>query len=117
MLDEIRDFYAYNVWANNRILDRAERLSQEQLLAADQGGVSIRDTLAHTLDAQWIWLQRWLGTSPREDPDASSFAHVSTLRQRWEVVNRELNAYLVPLDEAQLSQPLSYVNSRGERWV
>src|SRR3954451_13911985 len=117
MLDEIRDLYAYNVWANNLILDRAERLSQEQLLATDQRGVSIWDTLAHTLDAQWIWLQRWLGISPREHLDAANFPDVATLRQRWEEVERESNDYLVRLDEAQLAQPLSYVNTRGERWV
>ena len=117
MLNEIRDFYAYNAWANNRILDRAGRLDRDQFLSADDGTGSIRDTLAHTLWAQWIWLQRWLGNSPRRPWDAEEFPDVTSLRQRWNEVERESNDYLARLDEAELARPLSYVNLKGERWV
>jgi uncharacterized damage-inducible protein DinB len=117
MLDEIRDFYAYNTWANGRILDTAERLDQAQLVAADDGADSVRDTLAHTLFAQWLWLQRWLGDSPRGRWDAAEFPDVAALRRRWAEVERESDAYLARLDEATLAQPLSYVNSRGQTWV
>ena len=113
MLDEIRDFYAYNAWANNRILDRAERLDQDQFLAADDGGASIRDTLAHTLGAQWIWLQRWLGNSPRQLWAAEEFPDVASLRQRWDEVERESNEYLARLQEAGLAQPLSLCQFEG----
>lgn len=116
MLDEIRDFYGYNVWANNRILDRVERLDQEQFLARE-GVVPIRDTLAHMLWAQWAWLQRWLGNSPRQFWDAEEFPDVASLRQRWAEVERESDAYLARLQEEDLAKPLSYVNTRGERWA
>jgi uncharacterized damage-inducible protein DinB len=117
MLDEIRDFYAYNAWANNRILDRAERLDQDQFLAANDGAASIRDTLAHTLAAQWLWLQRWLGNSPVQRWHAEDFSDVAALRQRWAEVERTSNEYLARLDDAELAQPFSYVNAKGERWI
>jgi len=34
---------------------------------------SIRDTLAHILGAEWIWLERWQGRSPRALPEAETF--------------------------------------------
>lgn len=117
MLNEIRDFYAYNAWANNRILDTAERLDQEQFLAAGDGGVSIRDTLAHTLGAQWVYLQRWQGNSPRQLWAAEDFPDAATLRRRWDEVERESNAYFARLQEEDVLRPLSYVNTRGEGWV
>ena len=116
MLEEIRDFYAYNRWANERLLDRAERLERDQFLAADGGDESIRDTLAHTLWAQWVWLQRWLGNSPRQRWSAEEFPDVASLRSRWDEVERESDAYLARLQEADLAQLLTYVNMKGEGW-
>ena len=68
MLTAIRSLYAYNAWANERILATADRITQDQYLA-DAGEGSIRDTLVHTAAAQWLWLQRWLGASPPADFD------------------------------------------------
>ena len=42
---------------------------------------------------------------------------MASLRQRWDEVERESNDYLTRLNEAELAQPLSYVNLKGERWV
>jgi uncharacterized damage-inducible protein DinB len=116
VLEEIRDFYAYNRWANERLLDRAERLDRDQYVAVDDGIESIRDTLVHTLDAQWIWLQRWLGISPREYLDVASFPDVATLRSRWNEIERKSEEYLAALQEADVVRPFAYVNSKGEGW-
>src|SRR6516162_5354649 len=34
---------------------------------------SMRDTLANILGAEWIWLERWQGRSPRALPEAETF--------------------------------------------
>ena len=63
--DEIQMLYRYNAWANARILDTSARLSPEQLLASCGASFdSVRDTLVHTLGAQWLYLERWQGRSP-----------------------------------------------------
>ncbi len=52
--------YDYNAWANARILRAVEPLIPEAFLRDLKNSFpSVRDTLAHILGAEWIWLRRW----------------------------------------------------------
>ncbi len=72
---DIQTLYAYNRWANERLFSALEKLNERQFTAAIQSSFpSIRETVFHILFAEWLWLKRWQGTSPRStlaDPDAS----------------------------------------------
>ena len=72
---DIQTLYAYNRWANERLFVAVHKLSEHQFTArVDSSFPSIRDTVFHILFAEWLWLKRWQGTSPRStlaDPDAS----------------------------------------------
>jgi uncharacterized damage-inducible protein DinB len=116
MLDQIRALYAYNAWANDRILDTAARLDREQFLADEDGVGSIRDTLVHTAAAQAVWLERWRGGPPLQLWDAEAFPDVATLRQRWADVERATAEYLAALTPPKLGRDVSYLNFRGETW-
>ncbi len=111
----IRTLYEYNAWANERILDTAAQLSAEQVLA--KGGASfdsVRDTLAHILAAQWLWLSRWEGVSPRALPAAAEFPDLAAIRARWDPIERETRAFVTRLDESALGRVVEYVNTAGE---
>jgi uncharacterized damage-inducible protein DinB len=58
--DDIRLLYAYDRWANRRVIIAAGTLSAEQF-TRDLGGSfrSVRDTLLHILGGEWIWLAYW----------------------------------------------------------
>src|SRR5258707_10727111 len=80
----------YNKWANARMLDVASKLTPEQFTADLQSSHrSVRDTLAHTLAAEWIWLERWKGTSPGALLTATDFPTVDSLRARWTQVETD----------------------------
>ena len=117
MLEGIRDLYAYSAWANARILDTAEQLTPEQFTTSVDGCGSIRDTLVHTASAQWLWLERWRDSSPRELWDPASFADIAELRIRWEEVEAATSEYVAELREPDLARVVSYVNFQGERWA
>ena len=117
MLDAIRTMFAYSAWANARVLDAAERLTPEQYLAAGDGPDSIRDTLVHTAAAQWLWLERWQGRSPRALWGPAGFPDVATLRARWADVEAATADYIAGLQEFDLERPVSYVNFQGETWT
>jgi uncharacterized damage-inducible protein DinB len=72
---DIRTLYAYNCWANERLFSALEKLNERQFTATVQSSFpSIRETVFHILFAEWLWLKRWQGRSPRStlaDPDAS----------------------------------------------
>jgi uncharacterized damage-inducible protein DinB len=117
MLEAIRDLYAYSAWANARILDTAEQLTREQFTAQSDDSDSIRDTLVHTASAQWLWLERWRETSPRELWDPADFPEVAALRIRWDEVEAETSEYVATLRESDLARVISYVNFQGETWA
>ena len=72
---DIQTLYAYNRWANERLFSALEKLNHHQFTTAIPSSFpSIRETVFHILFAEWLWLKRWQGTSPRStlaDPDAS----------------------------------------------
>lgn len=75
-VEDIHTLYAYNRWANERLFAALEKTSEHQFTAQVQSSFpSIRETVFHILFAEWLWLKRWQGNSPRSalvDPDASS---------------------------------------------
>ncbi len=73
---DILTLYQYNQWANRKILEAARNVTQEQFLADasfPHGG--LRSTLTHTLFAEWIWRNRWEGTSPVTRFKPEEFPH------------------------------------------
>lgn len=116
--DAIRTLYEYNRWANARILDTAAHLSPEQFLAARGASFdSVRDTLVHTMAAEWLYLERWNGRSPTAMLDARAFPDLVSIRARWEGIERETQAFAAGLTEARLAATVEYTNTQGERWA
>jgi uncharacterized damage-inducible protein DinB len=116
-IDVVRSLYRYNAWANGRILDTAAALAPERFVAAvGPAGESIRDTLVHTLGAQWVYLERWQGRSPRALPAAGDLADVAAVRARWNDIDQATVAFLAGLTDARLAVTIEYENFVGQRW-
>lgn len=116
--ETIREIYGYNRWANARSLQAASTISPADFTKEVGGSfASLRGTLAHMYGAEWIWLQRWRGTSPRQLPFALDFPDVETIRSRWQEVEREQKQFLDSLDPGRLSEVVSYVNLKGETFA
>ena len=111
---DILTMYDYNAWANERALGAAGALSPEQFLQ-DLGNSfpSVRDTLAHILGAEWIWLRRWQGESPSKGLPAADSPTVASLKDRFAALDRERRAFLDTLPEERLAQPFSYRDMAG----
>jgi uncharacterized damage-inducible protein DinB len=114
--DLIRTFYDYNTWANDRILTTTARLTDEQFVAPGSASFSsIRDTLVHTMWAQWNWLLRWQGGKPNPPQfDPAEYADIAAVRTRWGEIDRETHAFVAEVDDAALESICRYVNSRNE---
>ena len=66
MLEYFKTLYDYNYWANAKILNTTEQITDEQLFAPTHDSYgSLRGTFVHTMSAEWVWRTRWLGTSPK----------------------------------------------------
>jgi uncharacterized damage-inducible protein DinB len=114
-LDDIRQLFNYTDWANHLVLDAAERLSDEQQkhdFKISHG--SIHGTLVHTAGAEWLWLERWRGTSPSRIWTAEDFVDIPAIRARWRLIEEERRSLLDSLGEQELGRDLSYRNLKGE---
>ena len=117
-LETFRELYGYNRWANARSLQAASAVSPADFTKEVGGSfASLRGTLAHVYGAEWIWLERWRGNSPRSLPFSLDFPDVETIRTRWKYVAREQREFLDTLDPARLAEIISYVNLKGETFA
>jgi uncharacterized damage-inducible protein DinB len=117
-VEEIQQLYAYDRWANRLVLDAVENLTDEQF-TRDLGNSfpSVRDTLLHILAAEWVWLSRWQGVSPRGLPDGWAEQGFARLRIRWREIEEAQAAFLADLDEARLDGIVEYSSTSGERYA
>ena len=108
-LQDVFTLYEYNRWANGRTLDAAEKLDPAAFVKDLKNSFpSVRDTLAHILGAEWIWLRRWKGETPAKLLSATDFPTVASLRERFGAVDAERGAFLASLTEERLQQPFDY---------
>jgi uncharacterized damage-inducible protein DinB len=112
--EDTRTLFAYDAWANRRVLDACAALSPEQF-TRDLGSSfrSVRDTMAHIHGAQWIWFERFHGRSPAVLPNGDPFPDVVSLRARWTQFESELLAYVNALSAADLERSFDYRDLKG----
>jgi uncharacterized damage-inducible protein DinB len=111
---DILTLYKYNQWANRKILESARNVTLEQFLAEasfPHGG--LRSTLTHILFAEWIWRNRWEGTSPTVRLKPEEFPTFDSLLERWQEEERKLIEFTEGLTEERLASPFQYKNTKG----
>ena len=107
--------YKYNQWSSKKILDAGSKVTQEQFIAPaafPHGG--LRSTLVHVLFADWIWHQRWEGTSPNYRLKPENFPAFESLRMRWAEEEKSLMAFVEDVTEERLNHKFSYNSTDGK---
>ena len=105
----------YTKWANHKVIHVAATLPVDDFkkdLGASHGGV--RGTLCHMLFAEWLWLERWKGISPRQHIDEGEFADIVALSDRWKVVERHRDSWFRSLTESAVRQKIRYQTMEGK---
>jgi uncharacterized damage-inducible protein DinB len=104
-----RQLFDYNHWANQRVLDAAAQLTDEQFAKSlGSSFSSVRDTLAHICGGEIVWLERFQDRSPSSFPDTSSAQTVATLREFWQPYAEKLLAFANRVSQADLDRILEY---------
>jgi uncharacterized damage-inducible protein DinB len=121
--DDITLLYAYDRWANNRVLEAASALAPEQF-TRDLGGSfsSVRDTLVHILAGEWVWLTLWKHPSPtaeflpelRKRREAlfnpAAFPDLAAVKSKWAEIEHDQAGFVSALTDTDLEKMLP---SRG----
>lgn len=112
---DILILYKYNQWANAKILNAAANVTQEQYLAPasfPHGG--LRGTLVHALFAEWIWRNRWEGTSPTYRLKPEDFPTFGSLYTRWLEEEKQLMEFAECVTDERLNNTFNYANTSGK---
>ena len=104
MLDQIRRWLRYNVWANREVLKSLSASAPTSALKR----------MAHIAAAEGLWLDRIAGKTtgavwPDQDLEKIGEA-VAAVESRWRELMQEV-------DEPGLARKVQYKNSKGEPWV
>jgi len=107
--EEIRLLFDYNSWANQRSLDAAAQLSDEQFTKPLCSSFSsVRDTLVHICGSEWVWLERCHGRSPASIPDLSRVQTLAALREHWKPQAERLVTFVRGLAQTDLDRVMEY---------
>jgi uncharacterized damage-inducible protein DinB len=115
---DIKTLYAYNRWANRRMLAAARAVAAaDRRRSVGASHVTLEGILAHILWAEWLWLQRWQGDSPMHPFRGQEYGDLDGIAAQWAEVERGQDAWLDALTDAKLRERVSYENFAGERWT
>lgn len=123
-IDLIRRLHRHRQWVNEKLLEAADRLSDEQLHQSFEiGQGTIWKSLAHLYGAEYVWLEALTG---HEDPltpgDArgklpgnqegeNAISSVSELRARWAELNQRFQTYLDVVTADSLTETVYKISS------
>jgi uncharacterized damage-inducible protein DinB len=113
--DDLGKLLDYHYWARDRMLDAVDRLSPDQF-TRNMGNSfrSIRDTIAHTYSAEWIWYRRWQLESPTAMLAPDLFPDPASIRTAWLEQEGKVRAFVGPLDGGGMAQVIEYRSLAGQ---
>ena len=112
---EILSLYAYNRWANRRILEATKQISPGQFLApAPVSFGSLRGTLVHLLGAETLWRKRCQDKiSPSVLLAEEQLPTFDLLREYWQEEENAWQAFLNDLSDEALHRVVHYTSMKG----
>lgn len=113
---DIQLLYAYNTWANRKILAAAVGITPEQYLSPiGYSWGSLQAILVHILTAELVWRTRLQGGDATSAfLEARDFATPGALIERWSVEAGLLDEFIAGLQEADLQKTIHYSSRRGQ---
>lgn len=115
-VEDVRTLYSYTEWANERIIETLRDMSEEQFTRRIESSFpSLRDTLAHIVMAEWVWLRRWKGESPTAVPAWCEGApSLDTIVENLRAVETERRELIESLTDEDLRRDIAYRSIKGD---
>jgi|SRR5579883_2481134 len=115
MRDDLSALYAYNRWADDRVVQAVRQLSADQYTQEPAPGwASIRSTLVHLAGATDIWLRRLQGEAVAARPTESEYPTLDDVARYLTLGHDGFDRLLATLTPERLAETWSYRNFQGE---
>ena len=113
--DELRSLFAYNAWANQRVLEACSALAPDQLREPAAGSFpSVYHTLHHIMGVEWLYLERLHGKFPTELLPGEKFENLAAISARWQAIKKGLEDYIRGPELGDPERIVEYTNMKGK---
>jgi uncharacterized damage-inducible protein DinB len=113
-LETIKQLFDYNAWANQRTVAGCESIADEKFLQQVGGSFgSLRSTLAHIMDVEWLYHERWQGCAPASFPKAENYSNLADINTRWKSIDADMNRYVCALTANDITRVIEFRNTKG----
>jgi uncharacterized damage-inducible protein DinB len=117
MRDDLFALYAFNRWADGRVVEKIRQLSPEQYVKEPEPGwASIRATVVHMAGATDIWARRIQGETVTVRPTEADVPTLEDAERYLAKGHDAFNHLLTSLSSERLASIWSYRNFQGEEF-
>jgi uncharacterized damage-inducible protein DinB len=108
MKDDFQSLFAYNRWANRRVLDACRKLTPEQYTAEPvPGWSSVRSTVVHIAIVTEGWLRGLVGDPDESVPTEKEIATVDDAERLLERAYKMVDDLLATMTPERLATPVT----------
>ncbi len=114
MADDFESLYAYNRWANERVVASCRQLTTGEYERTLGGGwPSVRDTLVHVGSATKAWHDRLLGNAPTRLLTGADVPGLDAAARLLEEADALLGRYVLDTPAERRAEIVSFRNLQG----
>jgi uncharacterized damage-inducible protein DinB len=101
--------FDYNYWANRKLLAAVATLSPEEFTRSVAGSYgSIRNTLVHTMSAEWGWIARCGGPARGPMLKGDDYPTLESIVEQWGIVEGYAREFLGTLSDGDLDRAVEF---------
>ncbi len=115
IVQRFQKMHRYSDWAWAHVIQSVKQISEadyKQERPFFWG--SIHGTMAHSLAAEIIWIERLNGNNPTELLGADDFGSLDEILDRWQTVKAQWDIYLKNLTPEIAASQIKYRSTEGE---
>jgi uncharacterized damage-inducible protein DinB len=101
--------YDYGYWANAKLFAVITQLTPEEFTRNVAGSYgSIRNTLVHTMSAEWGWIARCGGPARGPMLKAEDYPTFASITEQWAIVEGYAREFIGTLDDGDLERIVEF---------
>jgi uncharacterized damage-inducible protein DinB len=113
----LQQHLAYNIWANGKIAEFIGKVDEKLFDAEVKSSFpSLRKTVYHVWDAEFIWLKRLQGTSLSDWPSKQFTGNREEALKGWADCSKNLFDFIVDKDQSYYESVLTYKSVKGDEY-
>ncbi len=110
----LQQYAAYNLWANKKIIETANQLSDEQVNKEIVSSFpSVYKTFLHLMEVEYVWWER-LKLTERDTPSGWFTGDFTELSKKLLELSRQWQEWIESANEVNITHVFAYQNSKKE---